>query len=120
MAHRIERVNSLIRQEISELIQHQVKDPRLEDNFVTVNEVVTSTDLKQAKIFVSSIGTREEQEKVLKALDSAAGFIRRELSRNLKLRYTPNLIFKWDNSIEKGNQLLQLIDDVSREEEIQN
>jgi ribosome-binding factor A len=115
MAHRIERLNSLIRQEISELLQQQVKDPRLDNNFVAVTEVITSPDLKSSRVFVSSISTEEEKKKVLKALSSASGFLRRELSRRLKLRYTPELIFQWDNSIERGDHLLKLIDEVSGE-----
>ncbi|MFC2070520.1 30S ribosome-binding factor RbfA [Chloroflexota bacterium] len=118
MAHRIERVNSLIRQEISELLQQQVKDPRLGNNFITVTEVITSSDFKQSKVFVSSISTEEEKLKVLAALSSASGFLRGELSRRLKLRYTPELVFHWDNSIEQGDHLLKLIDEVTQESDI--
>ncbi len=113
MAHRIERVNSLIRQEISELLQRQVKDPRL-GNFITVTDVATSPDLKYAKVFVSRIGNAEEKQEVLNVLASASGFFRRELARRLKLRYTPELSFQWDDSIERGDHLLQLIDEVTR------
>ncbi len=116
MAHRIERVNSLIRQEISELLQQEVKDPRLDHTFVTVTEVTTSSDLKYSKVFVSSISTEEEKRNVLSALASASSFLRRELSRRLKLRYTPELVFQWDNSLERGDHVLKLIDEVSREE----
>ena len=115
MAHHIERVNGLIRREISELIQHQLRDPRL-DEFVAVTEVDTSNDLKYAKVFVSSIGTEDEKRNVLSALASASSFLRRELSRRLKLRYTPELVFQWDDSLEKGDRILNLIDEVSREE----
>ena len=75
MAHRIERVNSLIRQEISDLLLQHIKDPRLEGKFVTVNEVDTSADLKFAKVFISSIDAGDEKDKVLKAMESrfAAG-----------------------------------------------
>jgi ribosome-binding factor A len=112
VAHRIERVNSLIRQELSELLQQQVKDPRL-SNFIAVTEVITSSDLKHAKVFVSSIGSEEEKQRVLTALDSASGFFRRELSKRLKLRYTPEMDFQWDNSIEHGDHLLKLIDGIA-------
>jgi len=112
VAHRIERVNSLIRQEISELLQRQVKDPRL-GNFIAVTEVVTSADLKYAKVFVSSIGNEVEKQEVLSVLTSASGFFRRELARRLKLRYTPELSFHWDDSIERGDHISQLIDEVS-------
>ena len=115
MAHRIERVNSLIRQEISDLLQRQVKDPRL-GNFIAVTEVFTSPDLKYAKVFVSHIGSEEEKQKTLSALASASGFFRRELGRRMKLRYTPELIFQWDDSIERGDRLLQLIDRLPQSE----
>ena len=115
MAHRIERVNSLIRQEISQLLQRQVKDPRL-GNFIAVTEVSTSADLKQAKVFISYIGSEEEKQETLNVLASASGFFRRELARRLKLRYIPELSFHWDDSIERGDHLLQLIDGVSSEE----
>ncbi len=114
MAHRIERVNSLIRQEISQLLQRQVKDPRLGD-FIAVTEVSTSADLKYAKVFVSRIGSEEEKRETLGVLASASGFFRRELARRLKLRYIPELSFQWDDSIERGSRLLQLIDEVAAE-----
>ena len=112
MAHRIERVNNLIRQEMSELLQREVKDPRL-SSFVTVNEVVTSSDLRRAKIFVSHIGSEGEKQETLSVLDSASGFLRNELARRLKLRRIPELSFHWDDSIERGAHLLELIDRVN-------
>ena len=114
MAHRIERMNSLIRQGISELLQRQVKDPRL-GNFIAVTEVSTSPDLKHAKIFVSRIGSGEEKQETLDTLASASGFFRSELFKRLRLRHTPELSFQWDDSIERGNHLLQLIDEVTTE-----
>jgi len=112
MAHRIERVNSLIRQEISGLLQRQVKDPRL-SNFITVTEVSTSPDLKYAKIFVTRLCSEEKKQETLSALASASGFFRSELFKRLKLRHTPELSFQWDDSIERGTHLLQLIDEVT-------
>ena len=112
MAHRIERVSNLIRQEISELLQRQVKDPRL-DNFVTITAVSTSHDLRHAKIFVSRIGNETEKKETLNALVAASGFFRRELGKRLRLRYTPELSFQWDDSIERGAHLQELIDKVS-------
>ena len=116
MTHRIERVNNLIRREISELIQRQVKDPRL-DNFVVVTEVTTSPDLKHAKVFVSCIGGKQEEEKTIKVLNAASGFLRTELSKKLRLRRVPELKFHWDDSIEHGDRILRLIDQVSSEQE---
>ncbi len=112
MAHRIERVNSLIRQEISELLQRQVKDPRL-SSFIAITEVSTSPDMKYAKIFVSRVGSEGERQETLNALASASGFLRSELFKRLKLQHTPELSFQWDDSIERGAHLLQLIDEVT-------
>ena len=112
MTHRIQRLNSLFRHEISELLQRQVKDPRL-GSFVTVTEVSISPDLRQARIFVSHIGSEEEKQKTLSALASASSFFRRELTRRLRLRRIPELSFQWDDSIERGVHLLKLIDQVT-------
>ena len=111
MAYRIERVNKLIRQEISELLQYHVKDPRL-GGFVSITDVSCSPDMKNARIFVSGICGEEEKQEILNALTSASGFIRNELSRRLKLRRIPELAFEWDSSIERGAHLLELIDKV--------
>ena len=116
MTHRIERVNNLIRREISELLQRQVKDPRL-GSFVIVTEVSTSPDLKYAKIFVSRIGSEEEKQETLSALAGASRFLRNELTKRLKLRRIPELSFLWDDSIERGDHLLQLIDRISLDRE---
>jgi len=115
MSHRIERINNLIRRELSELLQRQVKDPRL-GTFTAVTGVSTSPDLKYAKVFVSCISTEEEKQQKLQALASASGFFRKELARNLRLRYIPELSFYWDDSIERGDHLLRLIDEVSLED----
>ena len=116
MSHRIERVNTLIRKELSELIQYQLRDPRLSE-FITVTDVETTADLKYSKVFVSSIGGEQEKEKILRVLNSASGFLRSELAGKLQMRYTPELSFHWDNSIEHGDRILRLLDQVSAEHE---
>jgi len=113
MPHRIERVNNLIRQEICELLQRQVKDPRL-GNFVTITEVSTSADLKHTKIFVSCIGNEVEKKEILSILAGASGFFRKELAKRTRLRYIPELSFRWDDSIERGAHLQELIDKITR------
>jgi len=112
MTRRIERVNNLIRQEISELLQRQVKDPRL-GSFVAVTEVSTSPDLRYAKIFISRISSGEVKQETLSVLAAASGFFRKEMAKRLKLRRIPELSFQWDDSIERGAHLLKLIDEVS-------
>ena len=111
MAHRIERVNNLIRREISELIQYELRDPRLE-SFVTVTEVSTSADLKYAKIYVSSISGKEDEKNILEVLNSAAGFLRTELASKIRIRRIPELSFHWDDSIEHGDKILRMVDDL--------
>jgi ribosome-binding factor A len=115
VAHRIERVNSVIRYEISQLLQRQVKDPRL-GNFVTVTEVSTSPDLRYARVFISRIGSEEEKRETLSALVSASGFFRRQLAKRLRLRHIPELSFQWDDSIRRGAYLLELIDKVTTDD----
>ncbi len=117
-SHRIERVNSLIRQEISEILQREVKDPRLGSS-VCITAVETAPDMRHAKVFVSSLATSEDKKEILEALASASGFLRRELADKLRLRHIPDLTFEWDSSIERGAHLLELIDKVSSESEQQ-
>ena len=115
MSHRIERVNQLIREQVSELLQREVKDPRL-DCFIAITDVATSPDMKYARVFVSTICSDEDKKKVLSALSAAAGFIHKELVKRLRMRYVPELSFEWDTSIEHGAHVLELIDKVSTED----
>lgn len=111
MAYHIARVNSLLRQTLSELLQREVKDPRL-GGFITITAVDTSADMKFAKVYVSSLNGGEDREEILGALATAAGFLRRVMAGSLRLRRIPQLSFKWDDSIERGDRLLRLIDQV--------
>ncbi len=114
MKRRIERLNHLIREEISDLLQRQVKDPRL-GGFITVTRVSTSPDLRHAKIFISIIGNEDEKKECLKGLAAASGFLRRELGLRLTQRRTPELSFHYDDSIDQGAHVLQLITQVANE-----
>ncbi len=114
MSHRIEQVNKLLRRELSDLLQRQVKDPRL-DSFVAVTEVNTSTDLRHAKVFVSHLGSEAEKQEILRVLGSASGFLRKELAQHLKMRRIPELSFCWDDSLERGDHILKLIDQVTKD-----
>ena len=112
MSHRIERVNQLIRQEISDLLRREVKDPRL-SQFIAVTEVATSPDLRNAKVYISFISDEQQKQDALDALAGASNFFRKEMARTLRLRRIPELSFHWDNSIERGSHIMNLIDDVS-------
>jgi ribosome-binding factor A len=109
--HRIEKVNELIRAEISSLLLTEVKDPRL-SGIVSINAVKTTPDLRHAKIWVSCVCTEEQQKDILDALHSAAGFFRTEMSKHFKIRRVPELHFTWDDSIERGSNLIAYMNKV--------
>lgn len=116
MTRRTERVNELLRSEISEILQREVKDPRL-DLLFSITEVTVAPDLKSARVYISIMATDEEKALALQALKTATPFVRRELRHRLNsLRYTPELVFKLDESIARGAQLSQLIDEVARQQ----
>jgi ribosome-binding factor A len=119
MAHRLERFNSLLREEISEILQRQLKDPRL-GSMVSVTAVEVSADLHYAKVLVSTLGNTAEKAETLAALKSAAGFIRRELMDRIKARHIPDLDFRIDETIEKADRVLRMIDHISEEKSSHN
>ncbi len=105
--HRQEKLGELIAAELSDLLRTRLKDPRV--GFASITRVEVSGDLRHAKVFVSVMGSAEEQEGTMKGLKHAAGFLRHELASRLVLRYMPELVFKLDTSIEKGSHILELI-----------
>jgi ribosome-binding factor A len=113
--HRIERVNELIRAEISNLLLRETKDPRL-SGYVSINAVQTSLDLRHAKVLVSCVCEEEKKKDILDALHHSSGFFRSELAKHLKMRRVPELHFTWDTSIERGANLLAYIDKVISEQ----
>jgi ribosome-binding factor A len=104
---RSERLGELILAEISELITREIKDPRI--GFVTFTRVEMSDDLRHAKVFVSSFGAEPEKTRTLQGLSSATGYMRRHLGRALHLRYTPELSFLLDDSLEHGAKIAQIL-----------
>jgi len=116
MTRRTERVNDTVQVELSDIIRRRLKDPRI-CQLTTVTQVITSADLKHARIFVSVMCSDDERSETLKHLKSAAGYLRTELSKRLTMRYTPELIFEQDDSIERGAHLLELIDQVCTEDD---
>ncbi|HLG63345.1 MAG TPA: 30S ribosome-binding factor RbfA [Ktedonosporobacter sp.] len=112
--HRQEKLAELIAAELSDLLRTRIKDPRV--GFASITHVEVSGDLRHAKVFVSVMGTQEEQAETIKALKHAAGFLRHELASRLVLRYMPEITFKLDTSIEEGARILDLIRQVEQEE----
>jgi ribosome-binding factor A len=104
---RSQRLGELILVEISDLITRDIKDPRV--GFVTFTRVEMSDDLRYAKVFVSSLGSEQEKARTLQGLSSATGYIRRHLGRALHLRYTPEITFLIDASLEHGAKIAQLL-----------
>ncbi|MDO4765762.1 MAG: 30S ribosome-binding factor RbfA [Eubacteriales bacterium] len=115
-SHRMIRVNEEVKMELSNIIQREVKDPRI-DSFVSVVAVDTTGDLKECKVYISVLGNEEKKAETMEGLRSSSGFIRRELAHRLNLRNTPNLHFILDTSIERGIEMSKLIADVRSEEE---
>ena len=108
-SNRINRINEEIQKELSSLFR-TLKDPRVQGGMVTVTHVDTTSDLRYAKVFVSVLDKTQEKD-VVKGLKSAAGYLRRELGAAIKLRYTPELQFIADDSIEQGAHILQMLRD---------
>ncbi|MFQ5450258.1 MAG: 30S ribosome-binding factor RbfA [Nitrospinaceae bacterium] len=104
---RSERLQELLLQEISKLIQHGLKDPRI--GFATITQVELSDNLKHAKIFVSVMGSEEEKENSLAGLISAKGFIRNSLGKNLYLKYIPELEFKRDDTADRVDKITRIL-----------
>jgi ribosome-binding factor A len=114
--NRVKRLNSLLREVLTEVITKEVKDPRVAP-FITVTGVEISKDLHHAKVYVSIIDDDKERCNTLEALDSAAGFIGVSASKKVTLRYFPTLTFKLDNTVDAQMRIDSLIDQVHREEE---
>ncbi len=107
---RTDRIAGEMQKEISGIIRYSIKDPRLPD-LVSVTAVRVTRDLRYAKVYISIFGTDEEKKDAINALNHAAGFVRREVGRKIQLRYTPELTFITDDSIEQGIHISHLIDE---------
>ncbi len=110
------RINREFQRELSELINNEIKDPRIAP-MVSVVSVEVAPDLKTSKIYISVLGDLEAQENTLKGLKSAAPFLRSQLAHNLNMRNTPELTFIVDQSIEYGVNMSHLIDEVIEADE---
>jgi len=115
MTRRTERINSVIQQEISDLLREQVNDPRL-TSLISITRVSTSPDLKHAKVFISALGDKVNKNEILHGFTAASGFLRRQLANRLRLKHMPELSFHFDDSIERGAEVLRLIKQVTSED----
>jgi len=106
---RLRRVDEAVRAVLSDAIATDLKDPRV--GFITVTSVETSPDLRHARVFVSVLGSDEERQTSLTGLDSAHGFLQGKVARELRLKHTPTLDFRYDPSIDTGMRISELLDE---------
>ena len=114
MSRRVDRINGLLREEISRLLSREIKDPRL-SGLLTITQVSTSSDLRNAKVYLSVLGTDEENSAALRGIQSAATFMRKQLRERLRLKYVPFLTFEIDNSMETSDHIFRLMDQARHE-----
>ncbi len=112
-SNRIGRINEEIQRELASRIP-TLKDPRVH-GLVSITRVDTTADLRYAKVYVSVLDKRDVKD-VIRGLKSAGGYLRRELGRSLSLRYTPELIFQADDSIDRGTHILKILNDIESRE----
>lgn len=113
MANRIDRINEEVRKEIS-AIMREFKDPRVTKGLCSVVAVDITKDLRWCKTYVSVLGDENSRKEALEGLKKASGFVRKELAHRLGLRYTPEIVFTLDNSIEHGAHINQLLKDIDK------
>ncbi|SCY12402.1 ribosome-binding factor A [Alkaliphilus peptidifermentans DSM 18978] len=114
---RVSRLAEEIKKHISYMIRNELRDPRIAP-MTSITEVEVTRDLRYASVYVSIFGGKEEQEDTLEALKKSSGFIRREVGQKIKARYTPEILFKIDKSIEKGFEIQNVISRINREDKI--
>ena len=105
---RTERLSEQVRRELSELIRREIKDPRV--GMMSITDVRVSRDLSHAKVYITRIGSPEDRDPAVEALNHAAGFLKRELGRSMHTRSVPNLRFQYDTAVEEGARMETLID----------
>jgi ribosome-binding factor A len=110
MSQRTDRIDSQIRQELMDLLQREMKDPRV--GFATITRVETARDLGHARVWVSVLGTDAERERTMKALQVATPWLRRKLGERLSLRHVPELTVREDDSIASGDRVLRIIQEL--------
>jgi ribosome-binding factor A len=113
MTERMRRVNEAVREVLSESVG-ELKDPRI--GFVTITGVETSPDLRQATVYVSVLGSEQKRRKSLEGLTAAHGVLQARISRELRLKRTPQLTFEYDPTVERGVRMSRLIDELAPDE----
>lgn len=112
-SRRILRLNDAIREELAELLRREMRDPRL-GGLITITDVETAPDLALAHVYVSVLGSQEETTAALRALQHAAGYLKRELGDRLRLRRVPTLDFRLDPSLARGARVMELLREIGQ------
>ena len=114
-SRRVSRVGALIKREVSLMLLNGIKDDRVGAGMVSVTDVDVSGDLQHAKIFVSIYGSEEAKAETMAGLKAATGYVRSELGQRVRLRRTPEVLFVEDRSLERGDRILSLINQISQD-----
>lgn len=112
MTLKAEKIAGIIQKEVSEIIQFELKDPKI--GFITITDVTVTNDLSIAKVYVSFLGQKAREEAGMKALERSKGFIRSHLAKRMTLRKVPELQFKIDDSLERGNKIEKILYEMNK------
>jgi ribosome-binding factor A len=112
---RMRRVNEAVREVLSSQLASGLKDPRI--GFVTVTGVDTSPDLRAARVYVSVLGNEDERSAALEGLESSRGFLQAQIAQELRMKRTPTLSFRYDETVERADRMSRLIDEVAPRDE---
>jgi ribosome-binding factor A len=111
---RADRVSDLLKEEISQLLLREVKDPHI--GFITITDVEVSKDLQVAKVYYTILGDEKQLRESAQALNRVSRFIKRQLGKRLRMRYIPDIIFKYDHSLEYGNRIDDILSHLENSE----
>lgn len=115
-ANRTMRISEEIKREVSDIIMNDLKDPRV-TGMISVTKASVTNDMRYAKIYVSIMASEDEQKSIIQALKNASGFIRKEIGQRINIRYTPEIIFELDNSIEYGIKISKILKEITPNKE---
>lgn len=114
-SRRVSRVSSLIKREVSQMLLNGIKDDRVGSGMVSITDIDLSGDLQHATIFVSIYGSEEAKEETMEGLRASEGYVRKELGHRIRLRRSPEITFMEDRSLERGDKMLHLLNQISEE-----
>lgn len=110
VSFRMDKVNSSLQHSLSSIINNEIRNPKLDDLVITVTEVQTAPDFSSAKVFISALNGLSKKDEIIKELSSAEGFIKKRIAEELFLKRIPALKFFYDDSLDQGNKIMELLD----------